>query len=60
MAKARTQFVCQHCGSQYGKWTGRCENCGEWNSLVEQAVDTGRSVVARAVSSGSVLSAQSF
>ncbi len=60
MAKARTQFICQHCGSQYGKWTGRCENCGEWNSLVEQAVETGKSVVARAGSSGSVLSAQSF
>jgi DNA repair protein RadA/Sms len=60
MAKAKTQFTCQNCGAQYGKWTGKCENCGEWNSLVEQVVDTGKSVVARAGSSGSVLKAQSF
>ncbi len=60
MAKAKTQFTCQNCGAVYGKWTGKCENCGEWNTLVEQAVETGKSVVARAGSSGSVLKAQSF
>lgn len=60
MAKAKTQFTCQNCGAQYGKWTGKCENCGEWNTLVEQAVDTGKSVVARASQGGKVLQAQSF
>lgn len=60
MAKAKTQFTCQNCGAQYGKWTGKCENCGEWNTLVEQAVDTGKSVVARASQGGKVLRAQSF
>ncbi len=60
MAKAKTQFICQKCGAQYGKWTGKCENCGEWNSLTEQAVDAGKSVVARAGLGGTVLQAQSF
>ena len=60
MAKAKTQFTCQHCGATYGKWTGKCENCGEWNSLVEQTLDTGKSVVARARTSGKVLEAQTL
>tara|TARA_R110002072_G_scaffold136308_2_gene278694 strand:+ start:8212 stop:9603 length:1392 start_codon:yes stop_codon:yes gene_type:complete len=29
--------VCQSCGASYPKWNGRCENCGEWNSLQEEA-----------------------
>lgn len=37
--KARSQFVCQQCGASYTKWMGQCSNCGEWNSLVEQAVE---------------------
>ncbi|OYX54078.1 DNA repair protein RadA [Candidatus Saccharibacteria bacterium 32-50-13] len=60
MAKVKTQFVCQHCGQVYGKWTGKCENCGEWNSLVEQTLDTGKSVVARARTSGKVLEARTL
>ena len=60
MAKARTQFICQHCGASYGKWTGKCENCGEWNSLVEQAVESGKSVVARAASGGKPLKTQAL
>ena len=34
--KQTTQFVCQQCGAIRSKWTGRCDNCGEWNSFVEQ------------------------
>ena len=61
MAKARQQFVCQGCGANYTKWTGRCENCGEWNTLVEQApLSTGKSAVARSAGSGRVLSAQTL
>lgn len=60
MAKSRTQFVCQNCGAVYSKWTGKCENCGEWNTLVEQAAPTGKSVVARAAGTGTVLPVQSF
>ena len=61
MAKARSQFICQQCGATYPKWIGRCENCGEWNSLVEQTVDSGgNSAVARASHSGKVLQPQSM
>ena len=61
MAKAKTQFVCQNCGASYPKWTGRCDNCGEWNTLVEQApVAAGKSVVDRSSSSGRILSPQSM
>lgn len=59
MVKTRTQFVCQQCGTTYSKWMGRCENCGEWNSLVEQApVSTAQSAVAKAGGSGKKLSVQ--
>ncbi len=36
MAKSSTQYVCQTCGSVYSKWNGKCEACGEWNSIVEE------------------------
>lgn len=48
MAKATSQYVCQQCGASYRKWAGKCENCGAWNSFVEQSVVTkGSSVVAK-------------
>jgi len=31
------QFVCQSCGTVTRKWAGRCEGCGEWNTIVEEA-----------------------
>lgn len=61
MAKARSNFVCQNCGASYPKWTGKCENCGEWNTLVEQIVEAkGASVVARSHSRGKILKPQSM
>ena len=36
MAKVRTVFICQACGFESSKWLGRCPDCGEWNSLVEE------------------------
>ncbi|MCL1876611.1 DNA repair protein RadA [Candidatus Saccharibacteria bacterium] len=48
MPKPRIKFVCQQCGASFLKWTGKCENCGAWNSLLESAPEVeGRSVVAR-------------
>ncbi len=35
MAKPKTQYICQACGSIQPKWMGRCPDCGEWNTLVE-------------------------
>lgn len=41
MAKPTSRYVCQACGASFPKWTGRCDACGEWNSLVEEAVPQG-------------------
>ncbi|HEY8992781.1 MAG TPA: DNA repair protein RadA [Candidatus Microsaccharimonas sp.] len=60
MAKPKTQFVCQNCGATHSKWSGRCDNCGEWNTLVEQIANAGSSSVAKASSSGQPLKVQSI
>ncbi|MGH1369299.1 MAG: DNA repair protein RadA [Maritimibacter sp.] len=37
MAKAKANtFVCQDCAASYSKWSGRCEGCGAWNTIVEE------------------------
>ncbi len=41
MARARNQFVCQNCGAVTARWQGRCDECGEWNTLVEEAASGG-------------------
>ncbi|WP_425038469.1 DNA repair protein RadA [Primorskyibacter sp. S187A] len=37
MAKAKTSFSCAECGNVTSKWSGRCEACGAWNSISEDA-----------------------
>ncbi|WP_421760386.1 DNA repair protein RadA [Devosia sp.] len=41
MAKTKSSFVCQACGAVSARWVGRCEACGEWNTIVEELVDSG-------------------
>jgi len=36
MAKTKTYYVCQNCGSRQLRWQGQCPNCNEWNTLVEE------------------------
>jgi len=61
MVKSKTQFVCQNCGASYPKWVGKCDNCDEWNTFVEQvSVFTGKSVVARSSNSGRILKVQTM
>ena len=36
MARSDSIYVCQSCGSTHSKWAGRCDDCGEWNTLVEE------------------------
>lgn len=43
MPKTSTRFICQNCGNEALKWAGRCNGCGEWNSLVETTVVTKKS-----------------
>ena len=38
MAKNKSSYVCQGCGAHFGKWSGQCSDCGEWNSLVEEKI----------------------
>ena len=40
MAKTRTAYFCQNCGAQSPKWLGRCPACGEWNTYVEEVIQT--------------------
>ncbi|SKA28604.1 DNA repair protein RadA [Consotaella salsifontis] len=37
MARGKTSFICQNCGSVYARWQGRCDACGEWNTIVEES-----------------------
>ena len=37
MSKAASRFVCQECGAVTAKWAGKCEACGAWNSIAEEA-----------------------
>ncbi len=43
MAKTKSVFVCQNCGSESPKWIGKCYACGEWNTYVEELAVTGKS-----------------
>jgi DNA repair protein RadA/Sms len=38
MAKSSTAYVCQSCGAAHAKWSGKCDACGAWNTLVEEVV----------------------
>ena len=38
MAKTKTAFFCQNCGTQYAKWVGQCSACKQWNTVVEEVV----------------------
>jgi len=38
MARDQIRYVCQQCGAVHPKWAGRCDDCGGWNTLAEEAV----------------------
>ena len=53
MVRSRSTFVCQNCGAVSQRWQGKCESCGEWNSIVEEAAAAGIGAgTARAESKG--------
>ena len=39
MAKLKTAYICNTCGTQYPQWMGQCKSCGEWNTLTEEIVE---------------------
>jgi DNA repair protein RadA/Sms len=38
MAKVKTRFYCQNCGTAFSKWQGQCHACKEWNTIAEEVV----------------------
>jgi DNA repair protein RadA/Sms len=65
MAKSSVLFECQSCGAKHPKWQGQCDQCGEWNSLVEvvsreantkSAVGKGRQALKNKVNSQKLIS----
>jgi len=43
--KVQTRYVCQSCAYESARWVGKCPNCGEWNSFVEEILPGRRSKV---------------
>jgi len=39
MARKTPSFVCQNCGTVYGRWQGKCDACGEWSTIIEETAD---------------------
>src|ERR1700758_4188870 len=39
MAARAQNFICQNCGAAFARWAGKCEACGEWNTLVEEGAE---------------------
>lgn len=63
MAKSRANYVCQNCGNTYSKWVGKCDNCGEWNTIIEQIpdnVEIGKNALSRGQYSGKLLDSVSI
>ena len=48
--KTKTVWFCRECGNESSKWMGRCPACGEWNTMVEETVATGKKSASAAVS----------
>ena len=40
MAKTKTSFFCQNCGSYFAKWQGQCNSCKSWNTIVEEVISS--------------------
>ncbi|MCA9902765.1 MAG: AAA family ATPase, partial [Anaerolineae bacterium] len=47
MAKTRTRYVCQNCGKQTPRYFGRCPNCNEFNTMVEETIEIARPSAAK-------------
>ena len=52
MAKLKQVYICQECGYESGKWMGKCPNCNEWGSLVEEVVEAKKPTLTASSSRG--------
>lgn len=39
MAKVKTSYFCQNCGTQFAQWMGKCSSCNQWNTIVKEVVN---------------------
>jgi DNA repair protein RadA/Sms len=42
MSRREPSFICQNCGAAYGRWQGKCDACGEWNTITEEGAALSR------------------
>src|SRR6478752_7007988 len=42
VARRTDSFICQNCGAHYGRWQGKCDACGEWNTIAEENAASAR------------------
>jgi DNA repair protein RadA/Sms len=42
MARRELTFICQNCGAAFGHWQGKCDACGEWNTIAEEGAALAR------------------
>lgn len=54
MVKLKSNFVCNNCGATFAKWAGKCTNCDEWNTLVEQTLDPREDAAKSAIAKGRI------
>ena len=54
MAKVKTAFFCQNCGTQFSKWQGQCTSCKEWNTIAEEVVEKKEKVAWKEASNSKV------
>lgn len=54
MAKSEIIFVCSNCGEEYLKWQGKCDNCGQWNTLKEFKISNSNSFSSKTTSSAPI------
>ena len=54
MAKQKTIYMCTECGGTSLKWVGKCPECGQWNTMVEEVTEVKNTGEKRGVSAGSI------
>src|SRR3954453_22202699 len=54
MAKTAASFICQNCGATYDRWQGKCDSCGEWNTIAEEGAAADRAIPGRSARKGRV------
>ena len=60
MARRSLSFICQNCGAVHNRWQGKCESCGEWNTIAEESAVQERPLPGRAPRKGRVFALESL